>query len=110
MGEREWVESTSSIVLSTSIDWFEAWRTLVGRVMVRTLVMGAAADFSLMADMIAVCRCDGYGMRWLCGSVIDSSRLLRDCVARDANVQERGGESLQLISWRSLIRLGSQLS
>ena len=91
MGERECVESTSSIVLSTSIDWFEAWRVLAGRLMVRTLVMGAESDFSLIADMIAVCRLKDRGRLRLCeeGSAIQKSRFLGDGVACKANVQER---------------------
>lgn len=66
MGERECVESTSSIVLRTSTDISEGWRIFAGRVMVRTFVFGTAADFSLMADMIAVCRVkiEGGGEVW----------------------------------------------
>ena len=54
------VDSQSSIVDRTSIEWLACDRVAEGRVMVRTLllisgaasVMVTAADFSLMADMI----------------------------------------------------------
>ena len=54
MGERECVDSTSSMVVSTSMDWFEGARDATGRVMVRTLAEGVAAVFSFVADIVAV--------------------------------------------------------
>jgi len=50
MGDREWVESMSSIVLRISTDRFEGCRDADGRVMVRTFV--SIVDFSSIGEGI----------------------------------------------------------
>ena len=52
VGVRLCCESTSSMVERTSKDWVEVWREGVGRVMVRTLALGAS--FSSRDVMVMV--------------------------------------------------------
>jgi hypothetical protein len=74
---------------------------LAGRLMVKTLVMGADSDFSSMADMIAVCSFEDRGRPRLCdeGSVIQIRGCWRIRGCGEANCSGANEiESSQLIS------------